>query len=224
VSGAHEANAAVIWTKFPEGMGTVIMDFDAPGVKMGEGFTNMFGHTQSQFYMDEVRIPAENVLTRGPEGFKNQLIALNWERIGSAAIANGAALCAFDKALAYAKTREQFGQPIGEFQGLRWKLTDMAKKIQASRMLVFQAADAAKGGSTPSRRDSSIANLYSAEILEQVVSEALQIHGANGYQKGHPLEYLYRFARSRRIAGGTDEIQKNTIADALFEEGLPSLG
>lgn len=174
--------------------------------------------------MEDVHIPKENVLTRGPEGFKEQLKSLNWERLGNAALCNGTAACAFDKALEYAQDREQFDQPIGDFQGIEWKLADMAKQLQASRALMYQAADTARREDrSPGRLETSIVKLFSAEILEDVVSEALQIHGANGYQQGHPLEYLYRFARSRRIAAGTDEIQKNTIAGGLKENGLPHL-
>ena len=224
VSGVDEASAAVVWTKFPEGLGTLVLDLDAPGVEIGEHFTNMFGHTQTQFFMNDVVVPEEHVLTRGPDAFKAQLKALNWERLGNAALSNSAAMCVFDMALEYAQQREQFDQPIGDFQGIEWKLADMAKKIQTSRNQMYAAASAAeRAGGVPDRLSTHIANLWSGEILEEVASEALQIHGANGYQQGHPIEYFYRFARSRRIAAGTDEIQKNTIARVLKEDGLPSL-
>jgi alkylation response protein AidB-like acyl-CoA dehydrogenase len=224
VSGVDEASAAVVWTKFPEGLGTLVLDLDAPGVEIGQHFTNMFGHTQTQFFMNDVVVPEEHVLTRGPDAFKEQLKALNWERLGNAALSNSAAMCVFDMALEYAQQREQFDQPIGDFQGIEWKLADMAKRIQTSRNQMYAAASAAeRAGGVPDRLSTHIANLWSGEILEEVASEALQIHGANGYQQGHPIEYFYRFARSRRIAAGTDEIQKNTIARVLKEDGLPSL-
>ena len=224
VSGVDEASAAVVWVKFPEGLGTLVLDLDAPGVEIGQHFTNMFGHTQTQFFMNDVVVPEENVLTRGPDAFREQLKALNWERLGNAALSNSAAICVFDMALEYAGDREQFGQPIGDFQGIEWKLADMAKKVQTSRNQTFAAASAAeRAGGVPDRLSTHIANLWSGEVLEEVASEALQIHGANGYQRGHPIEYFYRFARSRRIAAGTDEIQKNTIARVLKDEGLPSL-
>lgn len=225
VSGVSDAEAAVVWTKFPDGnLGTVIMEFDAPGVEIGNHFTNMFGHTQTQFFMEDVHIPDENVLVRGRDAFKEQLKSLNWERLGNAALSNATALCAFDRALDYAQEREQFGQPIGDFQGIEWKLADMAKELQCSRSMMYSAAEAAQAsGGVPDRLATHIANLYSGEVLERVASESLQIHGANGYQRGHPLEYLYRFARGRRIAAGTDEIQKNTIARVLKADGLPQL-
>ena len=224
VSNVPHASAAVVWAKFPEGLGSLIVDFDADGVEVAEHYTNMANHTQTQFYMENVRVPKENVLTRGKEGFKQQLKALNWERLGSVTFANAMARCALDKAIDYAGQREQFGQPIGEFQGIGWKLADMAKELEASRSLAYRAAlDAHEGGEAPDRLQTSLAKLYSSEMVEEVVSESLQIHGANGYQQGHPLEYLYRLARGRRLAAGSDEIQKNQIADALREDGVPSL-
>lgn len=224
VSGVPEASAAVVWVKFPEGLGSVVIDLDTNGIEVAETYTNMHGGPQSQLYFEDVTVPQENVLTRGRDAFKEQLVALNWERLFSAALANGIAACAFDKALEYAKQREQFDQPIADFQGIEWKLATMATKIQLSRALTHSVAKTATETDTPpSRLNTSIANYYSATMVERVVSEALQIHGANGYQQGHELEYLYRFARSRRIAAGTDEIQKNTISGALKRNGLPNL-
>lgn len=222
VSGVPDANAAVVWVRFPEGLGTVVVDLDSSGVEIAQHFENMFGHTQSQFFLEDVHVPQENVLVRGEEAFRELLRSLNWERLGSAVLSNAAALCAFDRALEYAGERRQFGQPIGDFQGVEWKLAGMATRLQATRSLVYSAAvEAHESGQPPGRMVASMANLYSARTLEYVASEALQIHGANGYQQGHPIEYLYRFARGRRIAAGTDEIQLNTIAGALKREGLP---
>lgn len=225
VTGVPDANACLVWTKFPgEGMGSVIIEFDWPGIEIQQHYTNMSGHTQTHFYMEDVIVPEENVVTRGDEAFKQQLKALNWERVLSSTVATAMAACAVDHALEYAHDRDQFGQPIGDFQGIEWKLAQMATKVQTSRAFIHQIAQAAQHGeSIPGRLNTSIAKLYSARLLEDVVSEALQIHGANGYQQGHPIEYLYRMARARRIAAGTDEIQLNTIARALKRDGLPNI-
>ena len=224
ISGFSRAESAVVWVKFPEGLGTVVMELDSPGIEIGNKFTNMFGNEQCLFYMDDVVVPDEYVLTRGREAFKQQLQALNWERLGSATLCTGTALCAFDRALEYAAEREQFGQSIGDFQGIEWKLADMATEVQSARALTHQAGQLAHdAGRAPDRLSTSLANLHSAEMLEHVASEALQIHGAVGYQRGHPLEWIYRFARGRRLASGSDEIQKNTIAGALKEQGLPHI-
>lgn len=128
---------------------------------------------------------------------------------------------AIDRAIEYAEDRKQFGQSIGDFQGIEWKLADMVKQYKAAQGITHQAAgNAVAAGRTPSRLESSTATLYASEIAEQVVSEALQLHGANGYQQGHPLEYLYRDIRGWRIGAGTDEIQKNQIAAVIKKNGL----
>lgn len=225
VSSVEDASAAVVWTKFTdEGLGTVIVDLDTDDIEIGSHFNNMAGHTQTQFYLNEVTVPEENVLTRGQDAFTNQLKALNWERLGSTTLGNALAACALERALEYTQDRQQFDQPIADFQGIEWKLADMTKRLQASRTLTYQAAQTAVDqGRIPDRMQTSIAKLFSAEMAEEVVSESLQMFGANGYQQGHPLEYLYRMVRGRRIAAGTDEIQKNSIAAVLKEKGLPSL-
>jgi len=222
VSNVPHADAAVVWAKFDDGLGAFVADMDADGIGIQQHYTNMAGHTQTHFYIEDLPVPEENVLARGPEGFKRVLRALNWERLGSSTLANAIAGCAVEHALEYAGQREQFDQPIAEFQGIGWKFADMVTELEASRALAYRAAiEARESGEPPDRLGTSLAKLYSGEMVERVVSEALQVHGANGYQQGHPLEYLYRLARARRLAAGTDEIQKNGIADALREGGLP---
>ncbi len=225
VSVVPEADAAVVWARFPDDqLGTVIMDFDAPGVDIVEEYRNMAGHTQTHFFMEDVPVPPENVLVRGKEALKQQLRALNWERLGSAAFTNTLARCALDHALDYAGEREQFDRPLKAFQGMRWKLADMTKKLEASRSLAYRAAAGApEHGGTPDRLEASLAKLYAGEMAETVISESLQVFGSAGYQKEHPLEYLYRLQRGRRIAAGTDELMKNNIADVILERGLPEL-
>ena len=145
-------------------------------------------------------------------------------RTSVAAQAVGAAQGALDAAREYAGEREQFDQPISEFQGMRWKLANATADLEASRAVAYRAAtNAAERDRVPDRIETNVAKLYSGRVAEEVVSEALQVFGARGYQRGHPLEYLYRLQRSRRIAAGTDEIVTNTIADQVVEKGLPDL-
>ncbi len=224
VSNVPNSDAAVVWARFPEGLGTVVIDFDAPGVEIAQHYTNMHGETQTQFYMEDVHVPADHVLVRGEEALYEQLKALNWERVGSATYANSMSICALEKAVEYAQDRIQFDQPIAEFQGIRWKLADTTKRLESARSVAYRAVRSAREHDrAPDRLQTSIAKLQASETVERVTSEALQIHGANGYQQGHPLEYLYRLARGRRIAAGTDEIMKNNIADVLLEEGVPTV-
>jgi alkylation response protein AidB-like acyl-CoA dehydrogenase len=224
VSYLPDASAAVVWAKFPEGLGSIILDLDAQGVDIAQHHTNMMGNTQTQFYMEDVKIPDENVLVRGKEAFKRQLAELNWERMSIAASANTIAVNALEMALEYAEDREQFDQPIEEFQGIEWKLATMIKQVETSRAMTYQTVETAGGEEgVPDRLHSQIAKLFASEVVHDVVDEALQIHGANGYQQGHPLEYLYRWVRAFRIGGGTDEILKNTIASHLKVDGVPGI-
>jgi len=225
VGFVEQSEAAVVWTRFPDGnLGTVVIDLDAPGIEIVECYENMAGQVQTHFTMEGVPVSAENVLVRGEGALKEQLQALNWERLGSATYANAIARCALEKAIPYARDREQFDRPIGEFQGVRWKLANATADLEASRALAYRAAtNAAEHDRVPDRVETNVAKLYSGRTAESVVSESLQVFGARGYQRGHPLEYLYRLQRSRRIAAGTDEIVLNTIADQVLDSGLPPL-
>lgn len=222
VSAVPDSEAAVVWTKFPDGnIGSVIVEFDADGIDVVTEYENMAGHIQSHFVMEEVRIPEENLLVTDQSDWKAQLKQLNWERVLISMWTIAAARCAIEHALDYAQTREQFGQRIGEFQGMQWKFADMVTQYEAGRSLVYRTtSEALEREEPPNRLMSSVTRLFASERTERIVSEALQVFGANGYQKGHPLEYLYRFVRSRRIGHGTDEIMKNGIANYLFERGF----
>ncbi len=224
VGGVPFADAAVTWVRFPEGLGSVVVPLDDPGIKIEQSYTNMAGYSQTHFTMDDVVIPEDNVLTRGDDGFKQQLISLNWERLGSSALTVAWAEAGLQHALEWASEREQFDRQIEDFQGMEWKLAEMYRKIETAASVVYQSAASADGATeAPSRLTTSVAKLHCSQIAEEVVSEAVQTVGARAYQQGHPLEFLYRFTRSRRIAAGTDEMQLNTIAKALKEDGLPAV-
>ena len=224
VGGVPFGDAAVTWVRFPEGLGSVVIPYDDPGVEIEEVYTNMAGYAQTRFSIDDVVIPKSHVLTRGKEAFKRQLISLNWERLGSSALTVAWAETALERALAYASEREQFDQTLDEFQGIEWKFAEMYRQVETAASLVYGCAAGAQGHEEPpSRLRTSTAKLHCSQIAEEVVSEAVQVVGARAYQQGHPLEYLYRFARSRRIAAGTDEMQLNTIARALKSDGVPAV-
>jgi hypothetical protein len=224
MTNGPESEVAVVWTKFPEGFGSVIIEMDQPGVEVNQHYTNMAGDEQTHFFMNDVAVDEENVLTRGPEAFKEQLKSLNWERLGSAIQITALGRNAMEKAMEYTDDRSQFDQKLNEFQGVEWKLADMAKELMASRALTYTTAQTAvEQDRIPDPLQTSIAKLYAAEAVDEIVDQSLQLHGANGYQQGHPLEYLYRFVRGHRIAGGTDEIMRNTIAGWLKREGFPPI-
>jgi alkylation response protein AidB-like acyl-CoA dehydrogenase len=214
ISHAEVCAAFLTFVKFDDGIGAVLIDRGAPGLQLGNPDINMAGHRQHTLFFDGCEIPAENILTHGKDAFKRLIQAFNAERCLSAAWAVSIALCAFDFAVEYARQRKQFGRRIGDFQGIQWMLAEMAMKIEAARLLAYQAA------MEPTRLKSSMAKAMAGEMVEKVTSDALQIFGGYGYMREHPAEYLYRLARGRRIAGGTVEIQKNMVADELLRKGL----
>ena len=221
ITKADVAGAFLVYARFEDGnVGAVVVDKDAPGFSLGQGDENMAGHTQYELHMDGCAVPEENVLVYGGgESFKQLLIEFNVERCHNAMMSVGCGLNAFDKALAHAKSRTQFDQPIADFQGIEWKFADMATRLDAARLLIYRAAANAVD-SSPSRLETSMAKLMGNEAGQFAVDESLQILGAVGYSKASPLEYLYRWVRGWRIAGGTVEIQRNMIARDLKKYGL----
>lgn len=174
---------------------------------------------------DDVRVPQENLLGEEEgQGFYQALSWINPGRVTIGASHLGMAEGAFDRALAYAKEREQGGQPIGDYQGLRWKLADMRTKIQVARSHVYDAArlvDRAESGEDVDydpTEQASIAKLYATEIAIEVAESAVQIYGGNGYEVANEVEHYYRDAKAGTIYEGTSEIQRNTIGKALFDE------
>lgn len=214
ISHPEVCAAFLAFVRFDEGIGAVVVDREAPGLQIGKPDINMAGHRQCSLHFDACRIPQENVLIRGKTAFEKLIRAFNAERCLSSMWSVSMALCALDRALEYARQRKQFGRKIAEFQGLQWMLAEMAMKIEGARLLAYQAAE------NPTRLNSSIAKAVASEMVETVTSDALQIFGGTGYIRNHPLEYLHRLARGRRIAGGTVEIQKNMIARELLCNGL----
>ncbi|PSQ25500.1 acyl-CoA dehydrogenase [Halobacteriales archaeon QS_9_68_17] len=226
VGGVPFSDAAVTWVRFPEGLGSIVLDLTDPGVEVEQEYTNMAGYSQTHFTIDDVAVPESHVLTRGEKAFKEQLVSLNWERLGSSVLTTAWAVAGLETALEYSAEREQFGRPIGAFQGIEWKLAEMYRQIETAASTVYSsAAGASEQGShsAPHRLQTSVAKLHCSAMAERVVSEAVQIVGARAYQRGHPLEYLYRLTRGRRIAAGTDEMQRNTIARSLKEDGVPAV-
>jgi alkylation response protein AidB-like acyl-CoA dehydrogenase len=224
MTNGPESDSTVVWAKFPEGFGLVIIDMDQDGVEVNQHYTNMAGDRQTHFFMNDVEVDEDLVLIRGEEAFKEQLKALNWERLGSSIQITALARNALDQAISYTEDRVQFDQSLNEFQGVEWKLANMTKEFLAARTLTYTAAQTAvEQDRIPDPLMTTVAKLHTAEAADMIVDEALQLHGANGYQQGHPLEYLYRFVRGHRIAGGTDEIMQNQIAKWVKRDGLPSI-
>jgi 3-sulfinopropanoyl-CoA desulfinase len=199
------------------GIGGVLVEKDTPGFRIGERDHTMGlrGIPEGRLHFEGCRVPRESVLVGPPDGFKKLMEAYNGQRLGAATVALGLAQGAYELALAYAGERRQFGRPIGEFQGIRWKLADMAIALDAARLLIYRAA-ANAGTGFPDALEAAKAKTFAAETAQAVTNQALQIHGAAGYGRGLPLERMARDARMFSIGGGTVEMLRNLIADRLL--------
>ena len=168
----------------------------------------------AQIRLDGVRVPADMMLGAEGEGYRIALANLEGGRIGIAAQAVGMARAAHEAALAYAKERHSFGQPLVAHQAVAFRLADMATRIAAARLLVLDAARKRDAGA-PCLTEASMAKLYASEIAEKVCSDAIQIHGGYGYLADFPVERIYRDVRVCQIYEGTSDIQRLVIARAL---------
>jgi alkylation response protein AidB-like acyl-CoA dehydrogenase len=169
----------------------------------------------AELVMEECRVPSSHLLGRQGEGFIDALRVLDGGRIGIAALAIGIAQGAFEQATAYARTREQFGQPIASFQAVQWMLADSAMEIDAARLLVQRAAFLMDSGQEVTMA-SAMAKLYASETAIRVTDRAVQIHGGYGYIKDYPVERHLRDAKLGTIGEGTSEVQRLVIARQLL--------
>ena len=169
-------------------------------------------------YLEDVRVPEEHLIGEKNEGFMHVVQGLNVGRVNVAARCVGLARAALEDSAQYATEREQFGQQIGEFQGLRWKLADMAVRTDAARLLTLRAADYADRGLGSRGLEASIAKLYASEAAVENALEGIQIHGGAGYTKEYDVERYLRDAKLLTIGEGTSEIQRNIIADRVLDQ------
>ncbi len=162
-------------------------------------------------------IPEANRLGEEGKGFRIALETIDASRIGIAAQAVGIAQAAFDRSLAYAREREQFGQPIAQFQAIQWMLADMATQIDAARLLTLRAACLKDSGQSYVK-EASMAKVFAAETAMSVATKAIQVHGGYGYTKDYPVERYFRDAKITEIYEGTSEMQRMTIARQLLRD------
>jgi alkylation response protein AidB-like acyl-CoA dehydrogenase len=174
------------------------------------------GCPTAELRFDSLRVPESRRLGEEGEGLIQALKTLNGGRITIAARSVGVAQAALDEALAYAQDREQFDQPISDFQAIQHKLADMDTKISAARMLMHRAADLKMNGDSY-RKEAAQAKLYASEVSREVANEGIQIHGGYGYVKDFPAERFLRDAKINEIYEGTSEVLRNTIADQLLD-------
>ncbi len=204
-------------TKGSHGISAFIVPRGTPGFRNGKK-ENKLGHCASdtsEMVFENCRIPKKFLLGEEGEGFIAALKVLDGGRIGIAALGLGIAQAAFECALNYSQQRKQFGKTISSFQGIRWKLSDMATEIDAARLLLYRAA-ALKDLGKPHTKEAAMAKLYASEVSVRAANEAVQILGGYGYIKDYPAERYYRDAKLTTIGEGTSEIQRLVIARELL--------
>ncbi|CAG0974727.1 MAG: acyl-CoA dehydrogenase [Bacteroidetes bacterium] len=195
------------------GMSAFIVERGNPGFTAGkkENKLGMRASETTEIIFSDCRIPKENLIGKVGEGFIQAMKVLDGGRISIAALALGIAKGAYECALKYSKEREQFGKPISQFQGIAFKLADMATEIEAAELLIFQSADLKNKGQNVTKI-SAMAKYYASEIACKVANEAVQIFGGYGYTKDFPAEKFYRDCKLCTIGEGTSEIQKLVIS------------
>lgn len=205
-------------TKGHKGISAFIVTPDLPGFSPGpvEDKMGLRASDTSDLLFTECRVPAENLLGREGEGFAIAMSGLDDGRIGIASQSLGVGMAALDAAVKYAKQREQFGRPIGDFQGMRWMIADMALDVESARLLVLNAA-AMKDRKEKCSAQASMAKLHASEMANRVTAQAIQIHGGYGVTKDYDVERLYRDARVFTIYEGTSQIQKIVIANEILK-------
>ena len=223
ISNAGIADTYVVFAstdpeKRSKGISAFIVEADVPGLIVKEKTSLVSRHPIGVIAFEDCMIRESSRLGREGEGLKIALRTLDTLRCTVAASSVGLAQRALEEAIQYSQNRQQFGQAIADFQATQFKLAEMATKLEAARLLVYQAAWANDTDSVDLKQKASMAKLFATEAAQKIIDEALQIHGAVGLIAGTVMERLYRDVRALRIYEGTSEIQKLIIARSLLEK------
>ena len=220
-SGAGHANGYLVYSRMSDepgakGIGAVYVEKGTPGFSFGKrehsmGFRGIYS---ADMYFDNVRVPSANVVVSSGGGFRKLMEAFDLERCGNATMSLAIAQATLDYVVGYVQERTQFGKPLIDFQAVQVRLADMAIKVEAARLLIYQAVWSASEG-LPSVKHSSIAKCFANEMVREVAGNGLQLMGAYGYSKEYPIEQRLRDAWGWGIAGGAIDIQKINIASTL---------
>jgi alkylation response protein AidB-like acyl-CoA dehydrogenase len=200
------------------GISAFIVDQDFPGFSVGriEDKMGIKGSQTAELIFTDCEVPAKNLLGREGQGFRIAMMTLDRTRIGIGAQALGIAQGALDLAVSYAKQRKQFGKAIADNQGIQFMLADMAAKVEASRLLVYNAGQMVDDEATNFSKYSAIAKMYASDRAIEVTNDAIQILGGYGYMKEYPAERMMRDAKITQIYEGTNQIQRLVIARSLL--------
>lgn len=201
-----------------KGISALVIEKGTPGFTHGkkENKLGMRASETTELIFDNCRVPKENLLGKEGEGFKQAMYILDGGRISIAALSLGMAKGALQAAVSYSKERYQFGQPISSFQGISFKIADMATEVEAAELLIMQAADLKNRGKNVTR-ESAMAKYFASEVCVRTATEAVQIFGGYGYTKDFPVEKFYRDSKLCTIGEGTSEIQKIVIAREILK-------
>jgi alkylation response protein AidB-like acyl-CoA dehydrogenase len=206
-------------SKGSKGVSAFIVDSKTPGFRVGkkELKLGIRGSSTVALHFENCRVHNDQMLRSEGEGFKVAMRTLTMTRPSVGAQAVGIAQAALDFALKYSKERKQFGQPIGQFQGVQFMLADMAMKIHAARLMVYNSAQAIDAGEAQTIVEASMAKCFASDIAMQVTVDAVQIFGGYGYSREYPVERLMRDAKVTQIYEGTNQIQRVIIAENLLK-------
>jgi alkylation response protein AidB-like acyl-CoA dehydrogenase len=224
ITNGNEAGLFIVFANADPGKGyrgitAFIVERDFPGFSVGkkEDKLGIRASSTCELLFDNCRAPKENVLGEFGKGYKIAIETLNEGRIGIGAQMVGLAQGAYEAALAYTKERKQFGQAISEFQGVQFQIAEMATKIEAARLMVYNAARLKDAG-LPFIKQAAMAKLFASEVAEEVSSLAVNLYGGYGYVKDYPVEKFFRDSKIGQIYEGTSNMQKQTIAKMLLAE------
>jgi alkylation response protein AidB-like acyl-CoA dehydrogenase len=224
ITNGNEAGLFIVFANADPGKGykgvtAFIVERDFSGFSVGkkEDKLGIRASSTCELLFDNCRAPKENVLGEFGKGYKIAIETLNEGRIGIGAQMIGLAQGAYEAALAYTKERKQFGQSISEFQGVQFQIAEMATKIEAARLMVYNAARL-KDAKLPFIKQAAMAKLFASEIAEEVSSLAVNLYGGYGYVKDYPVEKFFRDSKIGQIYEGTSNMQKMTIAKMLLAE------
>jgi butyryl-CoA dehydrogenase len=221
-SGEH-SGVTVVWAvtdkeaKRGKGISAFVVEKGTPGFIIGKNEEKMGqrASTTNELFFEECRIPKENLLAHEGDGFKISMMELDGGRIGIASLALGLGYAAIDYATEYAKGREQFGQPIANFQAIQWMVADSYTELDAAQLLVLRASFL-KEKKMPFSKEASMAKLFASETARRVTIKAIQILGGYGYIKEYPVERYHRDVIVTTLYEGTSEIQRHVIARSIF--------
>lgn len=220
ISRVDEAGTFVVFTRIDRepgraGIGCVLIEKGTPGFEVTARYHTMGGENLAEISFDNCELPLENLILR-QDGFRRLLSAFNTQRCLNPSISLGLAEGAFEESVRYLRNRTAFGRPIGQFQGMRWKLAEMYRDIEVGRSILYRAC--ATANPFPDASQAALAKMYCNEMAIRVTSEAIQVHGGYGFTDEYPVSRFYRGARYGTLGGGTTETLKELVGKRLIAD------